>query len=45
MEIGHEIISADILSLPLIQVRQLLVTDEKYEHFVLVNHLGSLKSA
>ena len=29
MEIGHEIISAAILSLPLIQVRQLSVTGKR----------------
>ena len=42
VEIWHWMISTTILSLPLIQVRQFLVTDEKYGHLVLLNHLGSL---
>ena len=39
-EIGHEIISATILSLPRIQVRQLY--RRKDVHLELVNRIGSL---
>ena len=42
LEIGHEIISTAILSLPLIQVGAIVSYWRKDVHLVLVNHLGSL---
>ena len=42
LEIGHEIISTAILSLPLIQVGAVVSYWRKDVHLVLVNHLGSL---